>query len=108
MELLLVTSFLQSRSSQASQLCVILAHANLCTLTGLSFADHPMMADQFGDVPYRVKFDYLAPTLNPVASLTYPCTPTVNPTKTYESATEDGTQYDILWVPAGMSSAMQL
>ena len=63
-----------------------------------------MMAAQFGDVPYRVKFDYLAPTLNPVTSILSPCAPTINPTKTYESATEDGTQYDILWVPAGTSS----
>jgi hypothetical protein len=63
-----------------------------------------MMAAQFGDVPYRVKFDYLAPTLEPVHSFSSPCTPTVNPTKTYDSAMDEGIQYDILWVPAGMSN----
>ena len=65
-----------------------------------------MMAAQFdfGDVPYRFKFDYLAPKLQPVTSLLNPFTPTVNPTKTYDSATAEGIQYDVLWVPAGMSS----
>jgi hypothetical protein len=82
----------------------MLACTNFGTLVGLSFADNPMMAAQFGDVPYRVKFDYLAPTLNPVTSIMASYAPTINPTKTYESATEDGTQYDILWVPAGMPS----
>jgi hypothetical protein len=63
-----------------------------------------MLAAQFGDVPYRVKFDYLAPALQPVTGIMNLCTPTINPTKTYDSATEEGIQYDILWVPAGMSS----
>jgi len=56
------------------------------------------MAPRLGEVPYRVKFDYLAPTLQPVISQ---FAPSVNPTKTYQSATEEGIQYDILWVPAG-------
>jgi hypothetical protein len=74
--------------------------------TGLNSVDNPIMAAQFdfGDVPYRFKFDYLAPKLQPVTSLLNPFTPTVNPTKTYESATAEGIQYDVLWVPAGMSS----
>jgi hypothetical protein len=65
-----------------------------------------MMAAQFncGDVPYRFKFDYLAPELQPVTSFLNPSTPTVNPTKTYNSATAEGIQYDVLWVPAGISS----
>jgi len=70
-------------------------------LAGLNLADNPMMAVQYGDVPYRVKFDYLAPTLQPVTSFTSPSAPTVNPTKTYDSALEEGIQYDILWIPAG-------
>jgi len=70
-------------------------------IAGLNNADHPMLAAQFGDVPYRVKCDYLAPTLQPVTSIMNACAPTMNPTKTYESAIEEGTQYDILWVPAG-------
>jgi len=70
-------------------------------LAGLNLADNPMMAAQLGDVPYRVKFDYLAPTLQPVTSIMNPSTPTVNPTKTYDSAIEEGIQYDILWIPAG-------
>jgi hypothetical protein len=74
--------------------------------TGLNSVDDPDKAAQFniGDVPYRLKFDYLAPKLQPVTSILSPFAPTVNPTKTYESANAEGIQYDVLWVPAGMSS----
>lgn len=71
-------------------------------LAGLNWADHPDFGSQFpADVPYRVTFDFLAPTLDPVKSLGAPLAPTVNPTKTYAEATREGVQYDILWVPAG-------
>lgn len=70
-------------------------------LAGLNSADNPTMATQFDDAPYRFKFDYLAPKLQPVISIMNPCSPTINPTKTYDAATAEGIQYDILWVPAG-------
>jgi len=72
-------------------------------LASLNSVDDPDKAAQFniGDVPYRLKFDYLAPKLQPVTSILSPFAPTVNPTKTYESANAEGIQYDVLWVPAG-------
>jgi len=70
-------------------------------LAGLNGADDPMMVAQLGEVPFRVKFDFLAPILKPVTGFTSPYAPTINPTKTYDSAIEEGIQYDILWVPAG-------
>ena len=76
------------------------------SLTGLNQADNPMMAALLGEVPYRVKFDYLTPALQPINSIMSPWAPTVNPTKTYDSAIKEGIQYDILWVPAGMSSCI--
>ena len=51
-------------------------------------------------VPYRVKFDFLAPTMKAVTGFNLG-TVTVNPTKTYDGALEEDIQYDILWVPAG-------
>jgi hypothetical protein len=58
-----------------------------------------------GDVPYRVKIDYLAPTMDPVLASKGRNPPTVNPTLTYADAMADGKQFDILWVPAGIYSA---
>ena|ERR1700761_8040117 len=57
----------------------------------------------FGEAePYTVKFDFVAPTMDPVQSLQAPRAPTLNPTKTYEAALAEGIQYDIIWVPACM------
>lgn len=69
-------------------------------LLGLNWADNPAWAEHMGEVPYRVKIDYLAPELKPVAGFT-PGTITVNPTGTYKDAIEKGLHYDIIWVPAG-------
>ncbi|KAF7292728.1 DJ-1 protein-PfpI domain-containing protein [Mycena indigotica] len=52
-------------------------------------------------VPFKVVFDYLAPTMDPVVSAFGPSMATLNPTKTYAQVTESGMQYDIIWVPAG-------
>ncbi|KAK7035993.1 DJ-1 protein-PfpI domain-containing protein [Favolaschia claudopus] len=70
-------------------------------LAGLNNADHPLFGQAMGDVPYRVKFEYLAPTMDPVVSLLGPCAPTVNPTTTFAKALGSGEQFDIIWVPAG-------
>jgi putative intracellular protease/amidase len=56
------------------------------------------------DIPYGVKIDYLAPTMDPVVALKGRNPPTVNPTLTYAAAMADGKQFDILWVPAGVYS----
>nr|GAT58103.1 predicted protein [Mycena chlorophos] len=53
------------------------------------------------NVPFRVVFDYLAPTMQPVVSAFGPSLATLNPSKTYAEAMASGLQYDILWVPAG-------
>ncbi|KAJ7057219.1 class I glutamine amidotransferase-like protein [Mycena amicta] len=52
-------------------------------------------------VPFKVVFDYLAPTLKPVVSALGPSMATLNPTKTYAEVEASGMQYDIIWVPAG-------
>ncbi|KAF8949897.1 transcriptional regulator [Flammula alnicola] len=70
-------------------------------LGGLNMADTPMFPAEFGHVPYRVKCDYLAPSMEPVKSLIGPAGITTNPTQTYSGAQKEGTQYDVLWVPAG-------
>jgi len=69
-------------------------------LGGLNISDIPAMAPLLGEMPYRVKMDYLAPSMRPVCSLT-PGLVTVNPTITYAEAIEKGIRYDIIWVPAG-------
>jgi putative intracellular protease/amidase len=56
------------------------------------------------DIPYGVKIDYLAPTMDPVVAAKGRNPPTVNPTLTYAAAMADGKQFDILWVPAGVYS----
>ncbi|KAF7974302.1 hypothetical protein HWV62_12454 [Athelia sp. TMB] len=68
---------------------------------GLNTTDHGLLGPE--PVPYRVKIDYLAPTLDPVktSSLADFVLPTINPTKTYHAAIHEGIQYDILWIPAG-------
>ncbi|KAK7035992.1 DJ-1 protein-PfpI domain-containing protein [Favolaschia claudopus] len=70
-------------------------------LAGLNNADHPVFGPMMGEVPYRTKFDYIAPTMDPVLSLNGECAPTINPTTTYAKAIASGKQYDIIWVPAG-------
>lgn len=69
-------------------------------LSGLNLADHPMFAAEMGDVPYRIKIDYLAPSLQPVVGMV-PFMPAIHPTQTYDAAIKSGTQFDILWIPAG-------
>ncbi|KAF8587522.1 class I glutamine amidotransferase-like protein [Ramaria rubella] len=69
-------------------------------LSFFNLADYPVLPVQLGDVPYRVKIDYLAPTMNPVVGAGS-VSPTVNPTQTYAAALQSGVQYDIIWVPAG-------
>ncbi|KAF8143130.1 class I glutamine amidotransferase-like protein [Mycena galopus ATCC 62051] len=66
---------------------------NVKILAGLNNADHQLFGQAMGEVPYRLKFDRL--------SIQAPSTPTVNPTTTYKAAMGSGTQYDIIWVPAG-------
>ena len=74
-----------------------------CTylLAGFNAADFDILGPE--PVPYRVKIDYIAPTLEPVktSKLNYFAMPTINPTKTYQAAIQEGIQYDILWVGAG-------
>jgi len=70
-------------------------------LSGLNLPDNPAFAmAEIENTPYRVKIDYLAPTMEPVKPL-MPFAPTVNPTMTYDAAIKSGTQFDIVWVPAG-------
>ena len=48
----------------------------------------------FGEAePYTVKFDFLAPTMDPVEPLWAPRAPMLNSTKTYEAALAEGIQY---------------
>ncbi|KAJ7443928.1 class I glutamine amidotransferase-like protein [Mycena galericulata] len=53
------------------------------------------------DAPFKVVFDYLAPTMDPIVSFAGPASATFNPTKTYAEVLASGQQYDILWIPAG-------
>ncbi|KAJ7756092.1 class I glutamine amidotransferase-like protein [Mycena maculata] len=70
-------------------------------LSSINVADHPILGPAMGDVPYRIKIDYLAPTMEPVVSTQGLNSPTLNPTLTYGEALATGRQFDILWVPAG-------
>ncbi|KAJ6455985.1 class I glutamine amidotransferase-like protein [Mycena vitilis] len=74
---------------------------NVEILSGLNDADHPVFGAVIGDIPYRLKFEYLSPTMDPVVSMRGADAPTVNPTQTYTAALASGKQYDIIWVPAG-------
>ncbi|KAF8209297.1 class I glutamine amidotransferase-like protein [Mycena galopus ATCC 62051] len=73
---------------------------NVEILAALNNADHEFFGKAMGEVPYRLKLEYLAPTMEPVMPV-LAGTPTVNPTTTYKAAMGSGTQYDIIWVPAG-------
>ncbi|KAF7330021.1 DJ-1 protein-PfpI domain-containing protein [Mycena kentingensis (nom. inval.)] len=72
-------------------------------LAGINYADTPPPIRGYEpvNVPFRVVFDYLAPTLEPVVSAFGPSMATLNPTKTYAEVQASGMQYDIIWVPAG-------
>ncbi|KAJ7684361.1 class I glutamine amidotransferase-like protein [Mycena polygramma] len=74
---------------------------NVEILSGLNDADHPVFGAAIGEIPYRLKFEYLSPTMDPVVSMRGADAPTVNPTQTYAAALASGKQYDIIWVPAG-------
>ncbi|KAF7333825.1 Class I glutamine amidotransferase-like protein [Mycena venus] len=75
---------------------------NVELLATLNQADHPVFGAVMGEVPYRLKFEYLSTTLDPVAShLGAIDVLTVNPTGTYSAALTSGKQFDIIWVPAG-------
>ncbi|KAJ7677613.1 class I glutamine amidotransferase-like protein [Mycena rosella] len=63
--------------------------------------DHPAFDGGPEDIAYRVAIDYLAPTMDPVVSTKRRNAPTFNPTLTYVDALAAGTQFDVLWVPAG-------
>jgi putative intracellular protease/amidase len=82
---------------------------NIEILAGLNGADlNPFFAKGLGEVPFRLKFAYLAPTLAPVVSACGDSAPTVNPTTTYAAALASGEQYDIIWVPAGGFGYLEL
>ncbi|KIY68297.1 class I glutamine amidotransferase-like protein [Cylindrobasidium torrendii FP15055 ss-10] len=73
-------------------------------LASLNMADMPIFPAEFKDaMKYRVSFDFLAPTMEAVASVPG-LGPRISPTQTYQGALDAGTQYDILWVPAGPMS----
>ncbi|KAJ7343857.1 hypothetical protein DFH08DRAFT_810398 [Mycena albidolilacea] len=75
---------------------------NIEILAGLNGADlSPVFAKGLGEIPFRLKFAYLAPTLEPVVSIYGDSAPTVSPTTTFAAALASGEQYDIIWVPAG-------
>ncbi|KIY65851.1 class I glutamine amidotransferase-like protein [Cylindrobasidium torrendii FP15055 ss-10] len=68
----------------------------------INAADTPFFPPHLKDTAkYRVKFDYLAPEKTPPSSILGPSGARVAPTKTYEEATKEGIQYDVLFVPAG-------
>jgi len=73
-------------------------------LGNLNWADDPFVSKIYGEIPYRVKIEYLAPTMEPVISLN-PELPAMIPTRTYTDAINKKEKYDIIWVPAGMSSS---
>jgi putative intracellular protease/amidase len=62
--------------------------------------DAPQPGDPV-DVPFKVVFDYVAPTMDPIVSVSGLASATFNPTKTYAEVEASGQQYDIIWVPAG-------
>ncbi|KAF7328827.1 DJ-1 protein-PfpI domain-containing protein [Mycena venus] len=70
-------------------------------LSSINDAGDPVWGAGMGEVPYSIKIDYVAPTLDPVVSLKGRNSPTINPTLTYADATAHGKQFDIIWVPAG-------
>ncbi|KAJ6583197.1 class I glutamine amidotransferase-like protein [Mycena sp. CBHHK59/15] len=51
--------------------------------------------------PFKVVFEYIAPTLDSIVSDAGPASATFNPTKMYGEIAASGQQFDILWVPAG-------
>jgi len=70
-------------------------------LAAVNSPDKLLPGSEVVDVPFKVVFDYLAPTMDPIISATGPAAATLNPTKTYAEVEASGHQYDILWVPAG-------
>ncbi|KAF7353880.1 DJ-1 protein-PfpI domain-containing protein [Mycena venus] len=74
---------------------------NVEILAGFNDADHPMVGKAMGEIPYRLKFDYISTTMDPVVSIRGASVPTFNPTTTYAEASASGKQYDIFFLPAG-------
>ncbi|KAJ6624760.1 class I glutamine amidotransferase-like protein, partial [Mycena sp. CBHHK59/15] len=70
-------------------------------LAGINDAVILAAADAAADVPFRVVFDYLAPSMAPIVSVYGPASATFNPTKTYAEVEASGEQFDVIWVPAG-------
>ncbi|KAJ7481835.1 class I glutamine amidotransferase-like protein [Mycena latifolia] len=70
-------------------------------LAGINEAGNPGSGFDALDEPFKVIFDYLAPTMDPIVSWAGPASATFNPTKTYAEVQASGQQFDILWVPAG-------
>ncbi|KAF7345647.1 DJ-1 protein-PfpI domain-containing protein [Mycena venus] len=72
---------------------------NVEILAGFNNADHPMLGKAMGEIPYRLKFDYISTTMDPVVSIGGASVPTFNPTTTYAKAMASGQQYDIFFLP---------
>ncbi|KAF7328839.1 DJ-1 protein-PfpI domain-containing protein [Mycena venus] len=70
-------------------------------LSSINDTDDPVWGAGMGEIPYRIKIDYVAPTMDPVVSWKGRNSPTINPTLTYADAAAHGKQFDIIWVPAG-------
>ncbi|KAJ7231965.1 class I glutamine amidotransferase-like protein [Mycena rebaudengoi] len=51
--------------------------------------------------PFKIVFDYVAPTMDPIVSDAGAASVTINPTKTFAEVSATGQQFDIIWVPAG-------
>ncbi|KIY65457.1 class I glutamine amidotransferase-like protein [Cylindrobasidium torrendii FP15055 ss-10] len=74
--------------------CEIMSSAN--------FAETPLFPEHLqAEVTYRFRFEFIAPSMRPIAAVFMPFGPSINPTKTYNDALKEGYQYDIIWVPAG-------
>jgi len=76
-------------------------------ISNVNYADHPVFSKIFGEIPYRVTIDYLAPSLDIVHGLN-PALLGLKPTGTYADAISKKAKYDIIWVPAGMSSISKM
>ncbi|KAJ7076501.1 class I glutamine amidotransferase-like protein [Mycena belliarum] len=69
-------------------------------LAGINAAGAPASGFDALPEPFKVVFDYLAPTMEPIVSVAGPASATFNPTKTYAEVKANGEQFDVLWVPA--------
>lgn len=71
-------------------------------IASVNMVDSPLFPKELvQDVKHQIVVDYIAPTKEPISSLTG-VQITVNPTRTYKEVLNEGIQYDVIWVPAGM------